>query len=642
MAKNERKTENIVRDELRRLGYYDPASDIQIEEQKTNIATLKRAFRTASKSGKGGVGSPEFIITSPSTPDFVILVECKASIKDHASGDIGGITGGSALAENQAARAKRVQRYAVDGVLHYASLVAKDVNVIAVAVSGETLASSEISIFLHSKGTLSAKLLTTDKGAAVSGFLPWDEFIRHASFDPRVQRLRFDELMAFSHDLHDFMRDHAKLTESEKPLLVSGTLIALRNAPFAKSFTEYKPDELQKEWMRVIKTEIQKAEIPQAKKDNMAQPYSSISVHPELGKSTKAYPKGILSELVKQLNEKVWPFLSIYHDFDVVGQFYGEFLKYTGGDKKALGIVLTPRHITELFSLLANVGKDDTVLDICAGTGGFLISAMHQMIRNTATEDERKRIKAHGLIGVEQQPNMFALAASNMILRGDGKANLYQGSCFDPAITEAIKKHEANIGMLNPPFSQSDEDLHELYFTKHMLDCLKEGGTGIAVVPMSCAIAPHAARNEILKYHTLEAVMSLPDDLFYPVGTVVCIMVFTAHKPHDQSNKKTWFGYWKNDGFVKTKKRGRIDLRGEWQQIRDRWVEHFRNREVHVGECVTKRVTASDEWCAEAYMETDYSVLAQKDYRNTVKQYLIFQLMNDILPLPEASEEELA
>ena len=32
-----------------------------------------------------------------------------------------------------------------------------------------------------------------------------------------------------------------------------------------------------------------------------------------------------------------------------------EFLKYTGGDKKALGIVLTPRHITELFAMLANV-----------------------------------------------------------------------------------------------------------------------------------------------------------------------------------------------------------------------------------------------------------------------------------------------
>ena len=83
-----------------------------------------------------------------------------------------------------------------------------------------------------------------------------------------------------------------------------------------------------------------------------------------------------IEQIVKQFNP-----LSIYNDYDVVGQFYGEFLKYTGGDKKSLGIVLTPRHITELFSLLANVQTDSKVLDLCAGTGGFLISAMHQMTK---------------------------------------------------------------------------------------------------------------------------------------------------------------------------------------------------------------------------------------------------------------------
>ena len=182
--------------------------------------------------------------------------------------------------------------------------------------------------------------------------------------------------MAFSRELHEFMRDHAKLTESEKPLMVSGTLIALINIPFVKSYEEYKPDELQKEWLRIIKREIEKADIPNSKKTNMTQPYSTIAVHPELGKSTKKYPKGVLNKLIRMLNEKVYPFIKYYHDYDVVGQFYGEFLKYTGGDKKALGIVLTPRHITEIFSLIANVKKDSKVLDICAGTGGFLISAM--------------------------------------------------------------------------------------------------------------------------------------------------------------------------------------------------------------------------------------------------------------------------
>lgn len=627
MSKNERKTENIVRDELRRLGFYDPVADIQVEEQKSNIEAVKRLLRSSSKSGGGGGGSPEFIVSAASSADFLLVVECKADPKDHQSLAVADILAGRPVVEDDDARSRRLQRFAVDGALHYAKALSREFNVIAVAVSGESKRAVQVSTYLWPKGGAKPKVLTAKGGAQIDGLIPWVDYIENATFDPSVQKLRFDELMAFASELHEFMRDHAKLTESEKPLLVSGTLIALRNKAFAASYGLHQPSQLQKEWMRVIQDEIQRAEIPQAKKDNMTQPYSSIAVHPELGKATKAYPKGPLHELIDRLNSKVWPFISVYHDFDVVGQFYGEFLKYTGGDKKALGIVLTPRHITELFALLANVNKDSKVLDICGGTGGFLISSMHQMFKSAVTDADRDGIRKHGLVGVEQQPNMFALAASNMILRGDGKANLYQGSCFDAAITKAIKQHGCDVGMVNPPYSQSDSDLHELRFVKHMLDCLKPGGIGIAIVPMSCALSANSMRAEILKDHTLEAVMSMPDQLFYPVGTVTCIMVFTAHRPHALEGRKTWFGYWKHDGFVKTKHKGRIDLNDAWPAIRNRWVEAFRNREVHPGESVLQKVSAADEWCAEAYMETDYSVLDQQAFEEAVKTYVGYRLL---------------
>jgi type I restriction enzyme M protein len=378
--------------------------------------------------------------------------------------------------------------------------------------------------------------------------------------------------------------------------------------------------------MRVIKEEFKKAEIPNSKEYSMTQPYSSIAIHPNLGKAQAKFPQGILYELIKKLNEKVWPFISIYHDFDVVGQFYGEFLKYTGGDKKALGIVLTPRHVTELFAMIANVQKDSKVLDTCAGTGGFLISAMHQMFKKAETNSEKERIKKEGLIGIENQPQMYALSASNMILRGDGKANLHQGSCFDEAITKEVTRQKCNIGMINPPYSQSDEDLHELVFVKHMLDCLDKNGIGIAIIPMSCAISPHSKREELLKHHTLDAVMSMPTELFYPVGTVPCIMVFKAHIPHEVSNLKTWFGYWKNDGFIKTKHKGRVDQNDTWLQIRNHWVESYRNREDIPGECIKRKVSANDEWCAEAYMQTDYTTLTTEDFKVNILNYMSFAL----------------
>lgn len=609
---NERITENLVRDILRDLKYYDN-KDAQIEEQKSQIEEVKKLLKGASKTGKGGPGAPEFIISTPETPDFLIIFECKAETKFHESPN----------------RNKPVE-YAIDGALHYAKRLSKSYNVITVAVSGQTKSGLKISNFLHPKGADQPKELTNKSGKPITSIIFLEDYIEHGTFDPEVAKKRHHDLMEFSRELHNFMRDHAKLTESEKPLLVSGTLIALKNKAFAKSYDAYKPETLQKEWMRIIKEEFKKADIRHSKGFSMTQPYSSIAVHPNLGKANKRFPQGVLYKLISMLNEKVWPFISVYHDFDVVGQFYGEFLKYTGGDKKALGIVLTPRHITELFALLANVKKDSKVIDICAGTGGFLISAMHQMFKQAETAKQKKKIKDKGLIGVENQPQMYALAASNMILRGDGKANLHQGSCFDEAISKEIKKHRCDIGMLNPPYSQSDEDLHELVFVKHMLDCLVKNGAGIAIVPMSCAISPHLLREELLKHHTLDAVMSMPTELFYPVGTVPCIMIYKAHVPHEQSNRKTWFGYWKDDGFIKTKHKGRIDQYDIWPSIRDHWVETYRNRDDIPGECVKQYVTHDDEWCAEAYMTTDYATITQDIFEETVKNYMIFKLNNGV------------
>ena len=612
MSKNERITENLVRDILRNLNYYDN-NDTIVEEQKSQSEEVKKLLKGASKTGKGGVGAPEFIITTSETPDFLVVFECKADTTKHQSSNL-----------------DKPIDFAVDGVLHYSKQLSKSYNVIAVAVSGQTKSSLKISVYIHPKGLKEPKILTNRSGKSISQILSLKDFIEHGTFDPDVAKKRHDDLMAFSRELHDFMRDHAKLTESEKPLLVSGTLIALKNKAFAKSFDEHTPTALQKEWMRVIKEEFTKAEIPHSKEYSMTQPYSSIAVHPELGKPTKKYPRSVLFELIKMLNEKVWPFISVYHDFDVVGQFYGEFLKYTGGDKKALGIVLTPRHITDLFSYIANVNQKSKVLDICAGTGGFLISAMHNMLKKAVSKEEQDNIKTNGLIGVEQQPSMYALGASNMILRGDGKANLHQGSCFDVGIVGAIKKHDCDIGMLNPPFAQGDADLHELVFIKQMLSCLQKGGIGVAIVPMSCAITPHPLREEILENHTLDAVMSMPDDLFYPVGVVTCIMVFKAKIPHAETNVKTWFGYWKNDGFIKTKMFGRVDFQNRWTDIKSTWIDTYRNREDIAGFCRKQEVTHQDEWCAEAYMQTDYSKISSEDFENTVKSFLVFKLMNGI------------
>lgn len=610
MSKNERITENIVRDNFRDLGYFDDES-LLVEEQQSHNKTIKACLQKASKGGNG-VGKPEFIIHSNKIKDFVIVVECKGDSKKHESPN-----------------KDKYKDFAVDGVLKYAQHLSKSFNVIAIAVSGQDEKDLKVSTFLWARETNTPKELKNKYGNIIDKFLTFDELVSNASYNPDVEAKRYKDLLSFSRELHNYMRDYAKLSETEKPLLVSGILIALADRAFSLNYQQYDYDDLASQLTEAIKREINKANIPKAKKKNMIQPYSFITVHPELSRMDKKTNETPIYRLILDIDEKVRPFITIYQNFDVIGQFYGEFLKYTGGDKKALGIVLTPRHITELFAKIANLNPQSTVLDTCCGTGGFLIASMSEMIRKTTTKAEVERIKQDGLIGIEQQPNMYALSASNMILRGDGKANLYQGSCFDEAITKEVVSKKADVGMINPPYSQKGEGLHELDFVYQMLNCLKEGGIGIAIVPVNCAISFHPMKETILEKHTLEAVMSMPDDLFHPVGVVTCVMVFKAHIPHEQNAyHKTWFGYWKNDGFEKTKHLGRTDLNNQWDTMREDWLEaYFMKKEVP-GSSVLQKVCAEDEWCVEAYMETDYSNLSQDDFMEHMKKYLLFRELN--------------
>ena len=210
-----------------------------------------------------------------------------------------------------------------------------------------------------------------------------------------------------------------------------------------------------------------------------------------------------------------------------------------------------------------------------------------------------------------------------MIIRKDGKSNIYKGDCFNSDITKELKGKNINIGLINPPYSQ--KDVVELEFVEHLLDVLTVGGTGVVVVPMSCAIGTKFkdVRERLMKKNTLKAVFSMPDDIFYPTGTNVCVMVWEAHTPHD-SQQETFFGYCKDDGFVKRKKLGRIDALGKWESIEKEWLKLYRNRNVVDGLSARHCVKFEDEWLCEAYMQTDYTKLTQDDFQATINDYLAY------------------
>lgn len=595
---NERKTENIVRNHLNKF-----SDKCLIEEQSSSNPKIDKLLKTASKKGSGK-GYPEFIISYHANQEFIIVIECKGDIKCHESNNH-----------------DKYAEYAVDGVLLYASYLSKDFDVLAIAVSGQNSRELKVSHYLYLKGTSKPATIFGDK------LLPLDNYLDGYIHSPEKFRQDYDSLLAFSRELNQKLHSN-KIAEKDRGLLISSILIALENTAFSKSYKDYdKPEQLAHYLVNTVSNELKGAHIQPERLENLEIQFSFIKTN-----TTLSGEEHILSKLIDDIDSNINTFIKTYEYYDVLGHLYIEFLRYANSDK-SLGIVLTPAHITELFCDLAVVNQNSVVYDNCAGTGGFLISAMRKMIKD-ANEDSAKikHIKEFQIVGVEYQAYIFALACSNMFIHQDGKNNIIQGSCFNEATIKEVREYHPNVGFLNPPYKTEKTDPHELEFMLNNLETLSAGGTCIAIVPMERVLATSGKKFELKKQllakHTLEAVMSMPDQLFINsgTGTVTAIVVVTAHKPHPK-NKETYFGYWKNDGFVIRKNRGRIDAYGLWANIKAEWLDSFINRRNKIGLSVNKIVTPKDEWCAEAYMETDYSQLKEKDFVRDLKKFVLFKKM---------------
>lgn len=599
---NERKTEIIVRDHFNQF-----LSEIDIEEQKSDNVKIDKLLKTASKKGNGQ-GYPEFIITYKTNPNLIVVVECKADITKHES--------------------KNRDKYAdfsVDGALLYASYLSKDFDVIAIAVSGENKSDVKVSHFLHLKGERKAIVVFGDKLLAANDYL--NGYLK----SPEKFRQDYEILLDFTKTLNETLHSH-KILESQRSLLISCILISLENVAFRNSYASHKtPKNLANSLVQTVLNELESANITGDKLNNLEIQFSFIKTDMSLSTKDK-----VLKELIDEIDRNINQFIKTHEYFDVLGQLYIEFLRYANSDK-GLGIVLTPPHITELFAELAQVNKNSIAFDNCTGTGGFLISAMKKMIADAKGDDDKiKQIKSNQLIGIEWQSHIFALAVSNMYIHQDGKTNIYNGSCFDENIINQVKAKHPTVGFLNPPYkSDKKTDTDELEFILNNLECLVDGGTCIAIVPMQSALATsgkvYEYKKKLLEKHTLEAVLSMPDELFFnsKVGVVSCVMIFKAHKPHPKT-KETYFGYYKDDGFVKRKIQGRFDAFGKWETIKDKWISYFINRKEEAGFSVNKVVKADDEWCAEAYMQTDYSKISDSDFENTVLNYVTFLFNNKV------------
>ena len=469
MAKKEVRTDLWVASQL-------DDCKIPFDAQGSNVKEISDALSTASKRGTGNAGYPEYVAL---VNDFVIVIEDKADIEKHIKYTDSGIIDISV---------KSVTDYAVNGAYFYAKHIAQNSSfkkVFAIGVSGDSKHHKITPLYVDDREGY--KLLPD-----IESFVSFTKnnineyYTRHVLEEATDIEKTTEQILKDAAELHEYLRTYGTLKDQDKPLVVAGILLALDEIEFGGfAISSLTGDQLSgnrdgDKLLNAIKTRLTRSNVgPDAKKDKLLAEFAILQTSFRLNEINETLGKTPLKFYTEFLYEHVFRNIKYQKTSeDFIGRFYGEFMSYSGGDGQTLGIILTPRHICDLMCELVDVKPKDTVIDPTCGTAGFLISAMHRMLESADTDAQKKNIKKKQLHGYELQSNMFAVAATNMILRKDGNSNL---ECCDflsknPA---QVQMKGATVGLMNPPYSQgtkADPKQYELSFIEHLLDSLTGGG----------------------------------------------------------------------------------------------------------------------------------------------------------------------
>jgi len=597
-------------------------ANIKLDAQWSSIKEIDNALRTASKSWTWKVWFPEYVGV---IKDFLLVIEDKRDISNH-------------IKENNwvlSFETKDIKNYAVNWAVFYWKHLAKNTTykkIFAFWVSWDEKRHRITPVFINERGDYE---ILDD----VESFISFNEkniqtfYIQNILKEKTAKEKELTELLKDAKELHEDLRNYWNLEDKNKPLIVAGILLALKEREFNNfSIDNLTWDDIETDWKKIfnaIKSHLQRANVADVvKKDKILSQFSIFKDSKILNEINPNLWKTPLRYFTEFLDDRIFNSINASSE-DFLWRFYGEFMSYSWWDWQTLWIVLTPRHITDLFCELLDLQPTNKVLDPTAGTWWFLISAMHYMLNQANNEYQKEKIKKEQLFWIELQSYMFTIATVNMILRWDGKSNLINDNFFKRKATK-IQEWWCDVWMMNPPYSQwskQNPELYEISFIEHLLNSVTIWGKVAVIVPQSTMTWKTTIEKEIkiniLKHHTLEGVITLNPDTFYKVWVMPVIAIFTAHKPHPK-DKKVKFIDFRDDGYEVRKHIWLIETpkaKDKKQHLLDVWFDKIEDTTKF---CVKTTITPEDEWLHSFYYFND-EIPTNKDFENTINDYLTFE-----------------
>lgn len=591
--------------------------------KKSSNEFVQSCLDVSSKSGKGFRGEPDLLYLNENKK-LLILIENKPTIKDHVS-----------KSENNP------KSYAVDGIKHYLSHFTleklsklkptvrkyfENWSIVGIAFSGD--------INDEYNHLISTFILTNEETKDIETNEILDEEDYLAFFENIDLENISKNISKSSSEINRMLRT---LDSQKRPVLLSALMICLYDKEnisndFKKSYSSWNTTNVIRNIPTTIQDILLNEGIDNDKINILVNELAFIKTDNDLISSD------ILKEILKELEDNVIPLFNKKTNYDIIGKFYEEFLRYAGVANVKKGIVLTPSHITKLFTELVDIKTNDVIFDTCCGTGAFLISGMNKLVSEIeasqlANKKEKiNTLKQNQLVGFEKSTTMYSLAISNMLFRGDGKSRIFNVDAFSEKANDILNKLKEegihpSIGFINPPYAGKDNATNptkkEIQFLETLLDNVSR--YGIIIAPLSTYFKDDIERNRILSKHTLKYVINMPGELFQPnASTHTAVAVFETNLPHN--NKEVVLYNLSEDGFILSKNRGRTDVLNKWNPTKKQLLEKLKNPDRFSNNIniVKTKITIGDEWIIQAHSKTDYSHLSEKSFIKSIKQYIIF------------------
>jgi type I restriction enzyme M protein len=267
--------------------------------------------------------------------------------------------------------------------------------------------------------------------------------------------------------------------------------------------------------------------------------------------ASKDYLRPILLELAELFNK--FDFSQV--DYDVIGDAYQWILSYFAPQKAKGGETYTPREVVRLMVKLMDPEDFSTVVDPACGSAAMLIES-YKYIKEKLNNEEPSTI----LVGQEWNGDIVAIAKMNLLLHGiKTDARIYLGdSLINPEFLEDLKE-EPVYAIANPPWNRdgygeeklSNPELKKIYKYGYppnntadwaWIQLLLYIATKKAVVVIDQGALfrggrEREIRSKIVDEDIVEAVILLPEKLFYNTGAPGVIVVFNKEKPPDRRGK---------------------------------------------------------------------------------------------------------